>query len=224
MPDTEFRWALDTVASVRPAAFDRLHVGGARILTFDGVARLCANGARLGSSNWATHYSGAFPAIRALALHDALLTWHACVWPDLEVLALGPRHAERGMTWAREVLAGASSFPRLRAVQFPESNGDELVAALLESPLLPQLRRVDLTDNITDRGAQLLHEAADRLAHLDRLWIGSTGRRRSYWQRMARNTEYPRGTLEVGDAWASRLRARLGSMLQFKRRPADSEL
>ncbi|NVB77800.1 MAG: hypothetical protein HOV81_05340 [Kofleriaceae bacterium] len=224
MPDTDFRWVLDAIATVRPAGFDRLFVSSARIMTFDGVARLCADGARLGSANWATHYRGNFPAIRTLDLRDALLSWHDCVWPDLESLALSPRHAERGLTWARSVLAASGSFPRLREVRFPENYGDELVAALLESALLPQLRRVDVTDNITDRGAQLLHDHADRVAHLDELWIGSTGHRRRYFEHMHRETEYPRGTLEVGNAWASRLRARLGSMLRFKQRRGHPDL
>ncbi|MGN6110919.1 MAG: hypothetical protein ACTHU0_37810 [Kofleriaceae bacterium] len=224
MPDTDFRWALDAIATVVPAAFDRLFVGSARILTFDGIARLCASGARIASANWATHYGGAFPGIRFLDLRDALLSWHDCVWPDLEVLVIRPRHAGRGLAWAREVLASLSSFPRLREVRFPENDGDDLVAALLESPLLPQLRRVDLTDNITDRGAQLLHERADRVAHLDELWIGSSGRRRRAIERRDPNTLFPRGTLEIDNAWASRLRARLGSRLRFKPRPGHPDL
>lgn len=224
MPETDFRWVLDAIATVLPAAFDHLYVGGARIMAFDGVARLCASGARVVSDNWATHYGGAFPGIRTLDLRDALLSWHDCVWPDLEVLVIRPRHAGRGLAWARTVIAALSSLPRLREVRFPEHDGDELVAALLESSLLPQLRRVDLTNNITDRGAQLLYERADRVAHLDELWIGSTGERRRARERMNPSTEFPRGTLEIGNAWASRLRGRLGSMLRFKQRPGHPDL
>ncbi len=224
MPATDFHWVLDAVATHRRAAFDRMFVGGARLLTFDGIARLCAGGARLASANWTTHYGGAFPAIGTLDLRDALLNWHDCAWPDVEVLILRPRHAGRGLTWARAVLAAPASFPRLREVRFPENHGDELVAALLESPLLPQLRRIDLTDNVTDRGAHLLHERADRIAHLDELWIGSTGERRRTRERMDPGREYPRGTLEIDNAWASRLRARLGPTLRFKPRPGHPDL
>lgn len=222
MPESDFRWALDAVGSVR--RFDRVFVGSARILTFEGPLAMCAPGARLSCASWRTEYRGAFPGIHTLDLRDMLVTWGECTWPDLEVLILRPRHGEHGMAQAREVLASATSFPRVCEVRFPENDGDDLVAALLESPVLAQLRRVDLTDNITDRGAELLREHADRVAHLDELWIGSTGDRRWQCERMSPSKVYPRGTLEISQAWGSRLRARFGRMLRFRKRPGHPDL
>ena len=100
---------------------------------------------------------------------------------------------------------------------------DELFAALLESPFMAQLRRIDLTENITNVGAQLLSEHLESLEHVEELWIGSSDRRRSV-ERMNPGTVYPPGTLEIDDAWRSRLRARLGKRLRFEPRPNHPDL
>ena len=105
----------------------------------------------------------------------------------------------------------------------PENDGDELLATLLESPLLARLRCIDLTDNVTNVGAQQLHVHAERLVNVEELWIGSHDRRRTI-ERMNPGREYPRGTLEIDDAWRSRLRDKLGKRLRFKPRPNHPDL
>lgn len=52
---------------------------------------------------------------------------------------------------------------------------DELVPLLVESPLLPRLRRLDLSlGALTDAGAAELAAAGDRLAHLERLDVSGS--------------------------------------------------
>ncbi|MDB4963447.1 MAG: hypothetical protein JWP01_3446 [Myxococcales bacterium] len=59
--------------------------------------------------------------------------------------------------------------------------------------------------------------------NLEELWIGSRDRRRQT-ERMNPEREYPRGTLEIDDAWRSRLRGKLGKRLHFKPRPNHPDL
>jgi hypothetical protein len=138
-------------------------------------------------------------------------------------LILRPRHGTSGVPWARKAIAAADTFPTLRELRCPEGDGDELLAALLESPVLRRLRCVDLTDNVSNTGAQQLHAHAERVMHLEELWIGSHDRRRRI-ERMNPGRAYPRGTLEIDDGWRSRLRDKLGKRLRFKPRPHHPDL
>jgi len=216
MPEVDFRWALDAIRPFVPR--ESLFISGARSISIDDLS--CR---RLGTANWISRFHGAFAGIRILELCDSLVELHGCVFPDLETLILRPRHAAWGVPWARKVIAAVAAFPAVREVRFPEHDGDALLAALLESPLVERLRCIDVTNNVTNAGAQLLSSNVERLANVEELWIGSGDRRRQA-QRMNPAREYPRGTLEIDDAWRSRLRATFGKRLRFKSRPRHTSL
>jgi hypothetical protein len=128
-------------------------------------------------------------------------------------LILRPRgNLEARRAWSRVVLGGA--FPKLEEVRFPEHDGDELVELLMQSPLLARVRRLDCTDNLTNRGAGLLSQNADRLMHLDEIWLGSGGRREQV-EPLA---------LEIDDAWRRRLKSRFGARVRFEPRPRHPDL
>lgn len=216
MPEVDFCWALDAIRALLP--HERVFLSGARMVSIQNLS--CR---RLGTFNRVTRFHGIFASTRTLDLRDELVELHDSVFPALETLILRPRHAAWGVPWARKAIAAADAFPAIRELRCPENDGDELLAALLESPILERLRCVDLTDNVTNAGAEQIHAHAERLLNLEELWIGSRDRRRQT-ERMNPRREYPRGTLEIDDAWRSRLRGKLGRRLRFKPRPNHPDL
>lgn len=215
-PEVDFRWALDAIRALVPNA--RVFLSGARMVSIESLS--CR---RLGTFNRITHFHGAFASVRILDLRDERVELHDSVFPDLDTLILRPRHAAWGVPWARKAIEAVDAFPAIRELRCPENDGDALLDALLASPLLSRLRCIDLTDNITNGGAQQLHAHADRLTHLEEVWIGAHHRRRQR-ERMNPGRDHPRGTLEIDDAWRSRLRDKLGTRLRFKPRPNHPDL
>jgi hypothetical protein len=199
-PENDFSWALDAIE--RLPRLERLFVSGARIISYRGITRGLGQPGRLGSWCRRSSYAGSFPNVHTLDLRDEFLEWPANDWPDLEVLILRPRgNRDVRLAWSHVVLEGA--FPKLQEVRFPEHDGDELVEVLLTSPLLAQLRRLDCTDNLTHRGADLLAARSDRLLHLDEIWIGSA---------------------EIDDSRRGRLTSLLGQRVRFEPRPGHPDL
>ncbi len=221
LPEVDFRWVLDAVRDL--LARERVFLSGARLLTLGPVS--CA---WLGTWNRITCFQGVFRSVLTLDLRDERADIAAATFPDVETLILRPRHAEWGVPWAREALAAAGSFPVIRELRCPENNGDALFAALVDSPLLPRLRRIDFTDNVTNASAELLHTHLDRFMHLDELWLGSDDRRdRIYrFKRLPGEAapDYPPGTLEIDDAWRSRLEQKLGKRMRYEPRPDHPDL
>jgi uncharacterized protein (TIGR02996 family) len=220
MPEVDFRWVFDLIAErCAPPLLEWLYVDGARVIEYRSAARLLRRPARLGSSCRVAHYPGRYPHVRALDLRDELVAWSDGEWPDVERLTLRPRgNPTRSVAWAGDVLATARSFPRLRELRLME-RADGVIEHLLGSPLLPQLVELDCTSSITNRGAQLLHANADRFMHLERIWLGSDGRKHRI-----DGVSLPPGTLEIDDGWRSRLKERLGIRLRFEARPNPMEL
>lgn len=214
LPEVDFVWVLDHVPAI-----ERLFISGARVATIPNVR--CT---RLGTYNRISRFAGTYDRVRVLDLRDEFLDWGACQWPDVETLILRPRGNPNTRTeWARPLFASADAFPRLRELRIPEHAGDALMPVVLDSPLLTQLRCLDLTDSVSNAAGQLLHAHADGLLHLDEIWIGSDDWRGSV-ERLNPGVTYPRGTFEIDDAWRSRLRAKLGKRLRFKKRPSHPDL
>jgi uncharacterized protein (TIGR02996 family) len=122
-----------------------------------------------------------YPKLRRLILRTCSIdpaTIQAIVaaeWPALEELELWFGSHSYGIELAAADLAAllATPFPRLRSLSL--SNGedtDALCAAIVESPLLPQLAELAITKStLTDEGAGRLIAAAGRLKHLESLDI-----------------------------------------------------
>jgi uncharacterized protein (TIGR02996 family) len=218
-PEVDFGWVFDLIAERHPLPLlEWVYVWGARVISYQALARVLQRPARLGSDCRVTRYPGCYRHVRALDLRDELLEWSDGSWPDLERLTLRPRgNPTRSVAWAGAVLAAAPSFPRVRELRLLE-RADDVLAHLFSSPLLPQLTTLDCTSSITNRGAELLYAHVDQLTHLDEIWLGSDDRRTSLQR------DLPRGTLEIDDAWRSRLKGRLGRKLRFKVRPRLMEL
>jgi len=68
-------------------------------------------------------------------------------------------------------VAQKSLFPNLKTLGFVNSEKqDELVQVILESDILPQLEEVLVScGTLSDRGAQLILDAADKLSHIKKL-------------------------------------------------------
>jgi hypothetical protein len=218
---------LAVVGEARPPALERLFVSSPSSLTLDLVRSLFAKPGRLTTfSRVACFGAGPFQSVRLLDLRDQQVQWAPSEtevsWPDLEVLILRPRGGrEHGRRWATQVLSSARAMPKLREVRAVESRGDDLLEVVLASPLLPQLRRLDFTDNLTNRGAELLYTNAERLAGVEELWIAYSGRWRGEVERMlaARNPmpePPPVGELEIDGRWRSRLSQRFRGRARFE--------
>lgn len=220
-------WLLELVAERRPQILESLFVAGASSVSFDPVSSIFARPGRLGTYNRASHFgAGPFRGIRMLDVRDQQVDWRPSgvdgSWPDLEILVLRPRgsHAD-SLCWAAQMLSSARTMPRLREVWACESEGDELLEVILASPLLPQLRRLDFTDTLTNRGARSLYINAEKLSGLEEIWVGSTGERRGSIERMARAgapsyQPAPLGEMEIDGAWRSRLAQRFRKRIRFK--------
>lgn len=101
----------------------------------------------------------------------------AASWPALEHLELWLGTDAYGGGSKPEHLQGilnGQSFPSVRWLGLMNSdNADQVAAALMQSPLLAQVRDLDLSMGIlTDEGGKALLEAAGSLAHLNSLHLG----------------------------------------------------
>ncbi|MDI3286653.1 hypothetical protein [Polyangium sp. 15x6] len=220
-------WLVERVAERRPQTLESLFVSGASSVSIDPLRSIFARPGRLGTYNGTSHFgAGPFHGIRMLDVRDQQVDWRPsdvdASWPDLEILVLRPRgsHAD-SLRWSAQMLSSARAMPKLREVWACESKGDELLEVILASPLLPQLRRLDFTDTLTNRGAALLYSNAERLSGIEEIRIGSTGDRRASIVRVARvgapNYEPPPlGELEIDGPWRSRLARRFGKQIRFK--------
>jgi hypothetical protein len=218
------RWALEAVAARRFPLLDGMFVSASGPVGIDPLASAFQQPAVLGTSNPGSYFGeGPFANMRVLDLRDGHVEWHPSdrfpSWPDLEILILRPR-GNRKDRWAEQVLRSAQPFPKLREVWAVEGQGDMIVGALVASPLLGQLRRIDLTGSVTNAGAAVLHENASNLEALEEICLGTPGEDRRELIKYARVTnpsfeEPPMGAMEIDDAWRSRLRQRLGRRATF---------
>lgn len=224
---SEGTWLLELIADRRPPMLERLFVASSGSVDLDPVGSLFVRSAFLGTYTRMSRFgAGPFRGVRTLDLRDQLVDWRPAEtdssWPDLEILVLRPRGNRReGLSWAAQVLGSGRVLPRLREVWACESQGDALLGLVLASPLLPQLRRLDFTDTLTNQGAELLYTNAERLSGVEEIWIGSTGRWRDEVERMARvaRSKYqspPAGELEIDGPWRSRLAHRFKKRVRFK--------
>ena len=131
----------------------------------------------------------------------------------------------------RALLARPEVTPRLREVRAPEHEAEDVLDLLLASPLLRQLRCLDFTNTLSNRGAAVLYENAAKLDDVEELWVATTAKRRDAWRRFAtdaaggRTVEAPaRGQLEITDDWRQRLRQRFGRRVRFDVRPGHPNL
>jgi hypothetical protein len=218
------RWALEAVAARRFPLLDGMFVSAAGPVGIDPLASAFQQPAALGTFNSGSRYGeGPFANVRILDLRDAHVEWHPSdrfpCWPDLEILILRPR-GKREDRWPDQVLQSAQPFPKLREVWAVEGQGDLIVNALVASPLLGQLRRINLTGSVTNAGAAVLHENASKLDALEEICLGTPAQDRRNLIEYVRVTnpsfeEPPMGTMEVDDAWRGRLRQRLGARVTF---------
>jgi uncharacterized protein (TIGR02996 family) len=216
-------WILSALSGASLRLLGGLFVCGGTRIELQGIGEVFSRPAWVGTANHLSLFgTGPFPSIRILDLRDTHVGWGELPsrpqFPDLEVLVLRPRGSD--LNWVGEILESVPpSMPRLRQVWALESKGDEILERLIHSPLLPQLRIVDFTDSLTNRGAKALHEHADRFSSVEQIIVGSTGRRRQEVVRFVRvgTPDYnPKpGKLEIDDGWRSRLRQRLGRRVSF---------
>jgi uncharacterized protein (TIGR02996 family) len=115
LPEVDFGWVFDLIAERHPLLLlEWVYVSGARMISYQALARVLQRPARLGSGCRITRYPGCYRHVRALDLRDELLEWSDGSWPDLERLTLRPRgNPARSVAWAGAVLATAPSFPRV---------------------------------------------------------------------------------------------------------------
>jgi hypothetical protein len=227
--DSDFGWVLDLIARVaRPAALEWLFVHEPAKTTMDPIARFARTPRTLVSYNKLTRFvSATFRGVERLDLRDTDVEWScsADAFPDLTTLIIRPRGPnEIGARWATAIFARPRVLPRLREVRAPEERGDDVLDLLLPSPLLDQLRCLDFTNALTDRGAMALYENASRLEDVEELWIATTTERRHRWAAHARAALPPPGNLEITDAWRQRLRQRFGRRVRFDVRPHHPDL
>ena len=232
--DLDFGWVLDALAEVgRPARLEWLFVHEPAKTTMDPIARFATKPRALVTYNKLTRFvSGTFTGVELLDLRDTDVEWScgADAFPDLTTLIVRPRGPKKiGAQWASSLFARPEVLPRLRELRAPEERGDEVVDLLLASPLLAQLRCLDFTNALTDRGAAALYEDAAKLDHVEQLWVATTIERRHQWAALARQagaraTLPLLGELEITDAWRHRLRERFGRRVRFDVRPRHPNL
>lgn len=158
----------------------------------------------------ATRLSG----VLHLDLRDASVTAEA-IWPDVEVVVLRPRG--HSLDWVAPLIT-ETKFPRLKEIWILENLGDELIDIVTLLPIASRLRRLDLTNALTNRGAAILISRADSLTASEIVVADNGYRRRqeealnSVWKRPMP----PKGELEVDDAWRTRLRQKFGRRVSFR--------
>ena len=221
------QWALGMLAARRFDSLDAMFVTARGPVALEPLASAFRRPAALGTwivGRGSSFADGPYANVQILDLRDAHVEWNpssrAPSWPDLEILILRPR-GDRKDRWAEQILRSPQPFPKLREVWAPEYEGDAIIDVLVRSPVLGQLRRLDLTGSVTNAGAAVLAENAQKLEAIDELYLGSPGKQRRALMQMARVTnprfaEPPLGTLEIDDAWQSRLRERLGEKVSFR--------
>jgi uncharacterized protein (TIGR02996 family) len=103
----------------------------------------------------------------------------ASSWPRLEHLELWlgwPGYG--GMTEVADLapILDGDRFPKLVRLGLPNADiADEIAEAIVASPILERLRELDLSQGtLSDRGAAVLVEHADRWRHLERLDVGES--------------------------------------------------
>src|SRR5262249_3486004 len=147
-----------------------------------------------------------FIGIELLDLRDDDVDWscRAGDFPDLATLVVRPRHKKIGARWVSPILSRPDVFPTLRELRAPEYHADDILEMLLASPLLPQLRGLDFTNGLTNRGAKALYESTV-LDHVEELWVATTNQRRREYEKMlsAKRDAVmpPLGDLEITDDW-----------------------
>lgn len=208
----DFGWVIDA-ATARPregVVVSAKTVTYAGLSTVRSLVSICSHAA----------FDGTFSGLQLLDVRDAAVAWGQARFPDVEELRLRPRgSAAAARAWTTEVIASLDRFPRLRVLRFLEGCGDDFLAALAASPLLPQLRVVDLTDTITNAGAQALHAAPAPFAHLEALWLGTAPA-----QPLAGRAPRPRGERDIDDAWRVRVKERLGPRVRYELPPGYPHL
>jgi hypothetical protein len=219
--EIDVAWMAELLAESQPRRLEFLFISGPR-------AEFRADLSLFSRPGWLTTYishtlfRGVFRNIRVLDLCHGHVQWELVgtgpLWPDLEVLILRRFAGNESdyKRWLSVILESPQAAPRLKELRLHDERPLDVV---LMSPILPQLERLDLTDALTNRGAQLLHAHTERLLHLREILVGDTGDRRRVHQSMHRGNpgyEAPkRGLLEIDDGWRSRLKQRLGGRVRF---------
>lgn len=218
---------LQCIAANCSPSIEYLFVEGASRISLDPIGRLFKLPGRVVTySHESSFGAGPFHQVRVLDLRDRTLTWDPSgsdvAWPDLEILILRPRGDRADwLRYCEAILGSARAMPRLRELWACESGGDQFLNLLVESPVLQQLRRIDLTDSITNAGAQVLYAHAARLSGVEQICVGSTGE----WRRSVMNMRSavklgdpapPLGALEIDGAWRSRLKQRFGKRVSYR--------
>lgn len=212
---------------------DWLFVSAPVSASMEGLSRFSAKPRALVTWNKLTHFGRLpFPGIELLDLRNTDVAWTALpgAFPELRTLILRPRGPKTiGPRWTESIFARPDVVPALRELRAPEHCADEIIERLVDSPLLGQLRVLDCTTALTNRGAKIIYENAARFEGLEELWIASTRERRRQWARFARDAGSVApapapGELEITDDWGSRLLQRLGRRLRFEVRPGHLNL
>jgi hypothetical protein len=231
--DLDFGWVLATLADIRlPTKLEWLFIHVPATTTMDAVGRFATAPRALVTYNRLSRFGpGPYPGIALLDLRDHDVEWscEANAFPDLSTLILRPRGSRAmGARWVEAIFARPAATPLLREVRVPEHWGDDVLSFLLTSPLLPQLRCLDLTNALTNRGAAILYQSPRKLEGVEELWVATTRQRREEWERLAvgaRATPDPApGELEITDDWRRRLRQRFGRRVRFDVRPGHPNL
>jgi hypothetical protein len=232
-PDVDFGWTLDAIAGgLQTRALEWLFVSAPIRTSFDHVARFATRPKTLVTWTGLARFDGvSFAGIERLDLRDTDVDWTPLsgAFPELATLIVRPRGpASKGAPWVDAIFARPDAVPALRELRAPEHHADEVLERLVGSPVVAQLRCLDFTNALSNRGARVLYDAAEVLAHVDEIWIASTKERRAEWMRMAGArapvTPPPLGELEITNDWASRLRQRYGRRLRFDVRPRHPDL
>ncbi len=202
---SDFGWAVGLATSV---SRDSLQVSAGHV-----TYRAPLQVADFYSDTSFASYEGTFAGVRTLMLRDWRVEWKAPRWPDATTLTLASLHAETVHTcaWIELALADVDAWPQLHTLRLHRPICEALLPALVESPILRRLRVLDMHGAITNHGARVLHDHADRFASLEEIYVGAAP-----YRALARTVPLERGERDIDDAWSSRLRAKLGNRLRFK--------